>query len=42
MNDLSGSEVTIERGDLESGIYFLYVKQGGKTIGTGKVVFADY
>ena len=39
--EVKESPVTIERGNLPAGVYFLYVSQGNKMAGVTKLVITD-
>ncbi len=41
VNNITGDQLKIERGDLNSGIYFYELKQDDKNIATGKLVITD-
>lgn len=41
INNINGNEAVIERGNLQSGIYLLQLKENGKTLATQKIVITD-
>ncbi|MCX6273921.1 MAG: T9SS type A sorting domain-containing protein [Bacteroidetes bacterium] len=41
IKNVSGQTVVLQKGDLQGGIYFLQLTEGGKVTGTNKLVIAD-